>query len=427
VQQAVVIGAGPGGLAAAAMLRARGVDALVVDRADTIGDSWRHHYDRLHLHTVRWLSHLPGYHIPRRYGKWVARDDVVRYLGEYAAHHRLPVQLGTPVTRVDRTADGWSLRSPVGDVDAAAVVVATGHNHTPRQPDWPGVDGFAGELLHASRYRNPAPFAGKSVLVVGSGNTGAEIAVDLVEGGAREVAIAIRTPPHIVLRENHGIPSLALGVLFRHLPARLFDPIAAAMRRVDLGDLSAYGLPTPKDGLYERVLRDDQIPVIDVGFVNAVKNGQITVVPGVVGFDGRYVCLDGGLDRPADVVIAATGYERGLGPLVGHLGVLDGDGRPTVRRGQTHPAAPRVWFTGYTNPISGMFRELGIDARHIARAAAGEIGDAGASRSRLRRLTGPGTSALASRRKRAQPHDGRPLSPYARDGSPRDRSTARTR
>jgi len=409
-----VIGAGPGGLAAAAMMRAHGIDAVVVDRADSVGASWRNHYDRLHLHTVRWLSHLPGYRIPRRYGRWVSRDDVVRYLGEYAAHHRLPVQLGMTITRVDRSPDGWLLRSPSGDIETQAVVVATGHNHTPSLPDWPGVDEFTGELLHASLYRNPAPYAGQSVLVVGSGNTGAEIAVDLVEGGAREVAIAVRTPPHIVLRERYGVPSLALGVLFRHLPPRVFDPIAATMRRLDLGDLSAYGLPTPKDGLYERVLRDDQIPLIDVGFVRAVTNGQITVVPGVVGFDERYVCFDGGLERPADVVIAATGYERGLDPLVGHLGVLGSNGRPTVRRGRTHPNAPRMWFTGYTNPISGMFRELGIDAKHIARAAAGELSD-------------PETSARASRRRRAQPRDGRPLSPYARDASSPDRSTARTR
>ena len=410
---AVVIGAGPAGLAAAAMLRHRGIDTVIVERAETVGASWHNHYDRLHLHTVRWLSHLPGYRIPRRYGRWVARDDVIRYLEHYAAHHGLDIRLGTSVTTIDPVDGGWLVRSPAGDLPTRAVVVATGHNHTPQLPDWPGIDGFTGELLHASTYRNARPFAGRSVLVVGSGNTGAEIAVDLVEGGARDVAIAVRTPPHIVLRERYGIPSLALGVLLRHLPPRVFDPIAAVMRKADVGDLSAYGLPTPTDGLYERVRRDDAIPLVDVGFLAALKAGHVTVVPGVVGFDGRYVLHADGLPRPAEVVIAATGYRHGLEPLVGHLGVLDDQGRPTVRRAQTHPRAPRMWFSGYTNPISGMFREIGIDARHIARAVAAE-------------LNGPGTSAPASRRRPTLLHDGLRSSLYARGESPRYPSTDRT-
>jgi putative flavoprotein involved in K+ transport len=368
VPEAVVIGAGPGGLAAAAMLQHAGVETVVVDRADSVGASWRGHYDRLHLHTVRWLSHLPGFRIPRRYGKWVARADVVRYLESYCAHHRLDVRLNTTVSRIDRAGDGWVLRSPDGDIEARYVVVATGHNHTPALPEWPGADTFTGELLHASRYRNATPYAGRSVLVVGSGNTGAEIAVDLVESGAREVRIAIRTPPHIVLREKYGVPSLALGVLFRHLPPRVFDPIAAAMRKVDIGDLSPYGLPTPTDGLYERIRNDDAIPLVDVGFIDALKQGTVTVAPAVTGFDGDDVLLADGSRLQPDTVIAATGYRRALEPLVGHLGVLGPDGRPTTRGSDTHPAAPGLWFTGFTNPISGMFRELGIDAKRIARA-----------------------------------------------------------
>src|SRR3954464_7680592 len=126
MSRAVVVGAGPGGLAAAAMLRRAGVDALVLERSDAVAASWRSHYDRLHLHTVRWLSHLPGYRIPRRFGRWVARADVVRYLEEYATHHGLDVRLETPATTVDRGGDGWLVRTPDGDISARAVVVATG-------------------------------------------------------------------------------------------------------------------------------------------------------------------------------------------------------------------------------------------------------------------------------------------------------------
>jgi putative flavoprotein involved in K+ transport len=368
VPEAVVIGAGPAGLASAAMLQRVGVETVVVDRADSIGHSWRGHYDRLRLHTVRWLSHLPGFRIPRKYGRWVARDDVVRYLEAYAVRHGLEVRLNTAVERLHREGDRWRVHTATGDIEAAYVVVATGHNHTPAMPPWPGADGFTGDLLHASAYRTGAAYAGRSVLVVGCGNTGAEIAVDLVENGASEVALSVRTPPHIVLREKYGVPSLALGVLFRRLPVRVFDTIAAAVRRVDVGDLSAYGLPAPSDGLYQRLLRDDSVPIIDVGFIEALKAGRITVVPAVEGFEGDRVLLADGSARRADVVVAATGYRRGLDPLVGHLGVLDETGRPAVRGAATHRDAPGLWFTGYTNPISGMFRELGIDAKRIARA-----------------------------------------------------------
>jgi putative flavoprotein involved in K+ transport len=370
--EAVVVGAGPGGLAAAAMLRRHGVRATVVDRADAVGSAWRGHYERLHLHTVRWLSNLPGYRIPREYGRWVARDDVVRYLESYAVHHRLDVRLGVRIDRIDREGDRWVLRSAPGDIEASHVVIATGHNHTPDLPDWPGAEDFTGELLHASSYRNAVPYAGRHVLVVGSGNTGAEIALDLIETGAASVRVSVRTPPHIVFRQQGVIVNPMLGVAFRHLPPRVFDPIARTLRKLTVGDLSEFGLATPTDGLYERVLRDDAIPLVDMGFLDAVRARQVEVVPAVRGFDGDRVLLDDGNAVRVDAVVAATGYRRGLGRLVGHLGVLDDTDRPLVRGAATHPLAPNMWFTGFTNPVSGMFRELGIDARRIARAVAHE-------------------------------------------------------
>ena len=370
VPEAVVVGAGPGGLAAAAMLKRRGVDTEIVERSDTVASAWRGHYERLHLHTVRWLSNLPGYRIPRAYGPWVSRDDVVRYLEAYAAHHGLQPTFATTIERIDRDGDDWVLHSSQGERRTRNVVVATGHNHTPMLPDWPGAPGYTGELLHASKYRNATPYIGKDVLVVGSGNTGAEIALDLVESGAGRVRLAVRTSPHIVLRQQGIVYNPTLGLLARHLPPKLFDPIALRMRRMLLGDLSRYGLPEPPEGLLERVVRDDQIPLVDMGFIRVVKKGQVEIVAGVNGFDGASVLLADGTSIKPEAVIAATGYRRGLQPLVGHLGVLNSAGRPSVHGTATHPDAPNLWFTGFTNPVSGMFREMGIDARKIARAVA---------------------------------------------------------
>jgi cation diffusion facilitator CzcD-associated flavoprotein CzcO len=111
VVDAYIIGAGPAGLATAAALRKRGLHGVVLDKSDAIGSSWRRHYDRLHLHTPRELSGLPGMPIPKKMGRWVARDDVVRYLELYAAHFDLDVRLRTAVERVDRSDDGlgWAL------------------------------------------------------------------------------------------------------------------------------------------------------------------------------------------------------------------------------------------------------------------------------------------------------------------------------
>ncbi|MEU5363329.1 NAD(P)/FAD-dependent oxidoreductase [Streptomyces sp. NPDC005925] len=367
-----VIGAGPGGLAVAYALRARGIRAVVLEKSDRVGSSWRGHYDRLHLHTTRRLSGLPGLPIPRRFGRWVSRDDVVRYLEKYAEHHRLEIVTGVEVSRVERTPDGtgWLLRASGGrELTGAAVVVATGHNHTPRVPSWPGRDTFTGEFLHAREYRDAKPYAGRDVLVVGAGNTGTEIAVDLAEGGAARVRVAVRTVPHIVRRSTAGWAAQYTGVLVRRLPTALVDRLARPMARLGVPDLAEHGLPRPDTGLYSRV-REGAIPVQDVGFIDAVRTGTVEVVASVERFeDGEVVLADGSRVTP-DALIAATGYARGLESLVGHLGVLDDRGRPVVRGPRTPDGAPGLYFTGYTNPISGMLRELARDAVRIAAAVA---------------------------------------------------------
>jgi putative flavoprotein involved in K+ transport len=370
--ETVVIGAGPAGLATAAVLKQRGIGATVLERSDGVAASWRKHYDRLHLHTVRWLSNLPGYRFSTKHGRWVSRDGVIGYLERYARHHDLDVRTGVEVRGLERDAAGWTLDTSDGPIHARFVIVATGYNHTPVLPDWSGRDGFAGELIHGQDYRNPEPYRDRDVLVVGSGNTGAEIAVDLVEGGAARVRMAIRTPPHVSLREVNGMPGQVTGLLLRHLPLRVGDAIAAGAAKMNVGDLSPYGIGKPPRGLVTRAVKEDVIPILDVGLIDMLKQGRVEVVAAVTGFDGADVLLADGSRIQPDAVIACAGYARGLEPLVGHLGLLGHKGRPTVHAGRTHPNAPGVYFIGYTNPISGMFREFGIDARRIARAIARE-------------------------------------------------------
>ncbi|MFD4877436.1 flavin-containing monooxygenase [Streptomyces sp. NPDC058420] len=370
-----VIGGGPGGLAAAYALRAQGIRAVVLEKSDRVGASWRRHYDRLRLHTTRRLSALPGLAIPRRFGRWVSRDDVVRYLEKYAEVHELEIVTGVEVSRVERSADGtgWLLHATGGrELTGRAVVIATGTNHTPRIPDWPGRDTYTGDLVHAADYRNAQPYAGRDVLVVGIGNTGAEIAVDLVEGGASRVRLAVRTAPHILRRSTAGWAAQYTGVLVRRLPVALVDRLAGPVGKLSVPDLAAQGLPRPDTGLYSRV-KEGSIPVQDVGLIDAVRKGRVEVVTAVESFEDGKVVLAGGDRIGPDAVVAATGYVRSLEQLVGHLGVLDARGKPVAHGADTPKDAPGLYFTGFTNPISGMFREMAIDAEKIAKALAKEI------------------------------------------------------
>jgi putative flavoprotein involved in K+ transport len=377
--EVVVIGAGPAGLATAGALRHYGIGAVVLER-DAVGASWRRHYDRLHLHTVRWLSHLPGYKLPRRYGSWVARDDVVEYLEDYVEAHNLDVRTGVEVDGLERDGDDWRVRTSDGDFVAPRVVIATGYNRHQHLPDWPGLDTYTGEVIHSGNYKNSDPYAGRNVLVVGTGNSGAEICVDLIEGGAKRVQLSVRTPPTVLLRDSNGMPGQALGVVFRRMPVPVMDRLWPMIQRTAVGDLSKHGLPLPPPGAYSKFLRDDVTPILDVGLVPLIKQEKVEIVAAVESFDGADVLLADGSRIQPDAVIAGTGFRRGLEPLVGELGLVEpAKGRPIVHGAETHPNAPGLHFIGYTNPVSGMFREIAIEARRIAKTVAREHAATGAA------------------------------------------------
>ena len=362
-----VIGAGASGLAAAAVLARAGEEVVVLDRAE-IGAVWANRYDRLHLHTVRWLSGLPGYAIPRRFGKWPARDGVAEYLRRYAAFHKLDVRTGVDVERVDREGDGWVVMTSGGPLGTDRVVIATGLSNAPFAPAWPGAG--AVEIVHSADYRNASPYRGRRVLVVGTGNSGAEIAVDLADGGASEVLLSVRTPPGIVRRDTLGVPSQLFGIVSSHLPTGVADRIAAGIRRVAIPDLESLGLPAPARP-YSAFLERRVIPIVDVGLADAVKEGRIRVVPALESFEARHAVLGDGTRVEVDAVVAATGFRTGLEPLIGHLGVLDDRGRPLVRDVEEPAASPGLHFVGYEVTLGGTLRRAGIEAKQLAQAVAG--------------------------------------------------------
>jgi putative flavoprotein involved in K+ transport len=364
----VVVGAGSAGLATAALLQQEGLRPLVVEAGPEPGAAWRDRYDRLRLHTPRLLSGLPGLRIPRRYGRWVARDDLIEYFHDYTAVHDIDVRLNC---RVERIEPSWTLHTSDGEIHADHVVVATGYNGVPFVPAWPGRDSFTGELVHSSQYRSPAPYRGKDVLVVGAGNSGAEIAHDVVDGGAARSRLSVRTPPQIVRRATLGVPAQLLGMAIRKLPPHWVDPFTMWQRKVAIPDLTAQGLPRPPHGVRTAFLSTGTTPILDVGIVDAVRRGRVEVVAAVEGFDGDDVLLADGAHIAPDVVIAATGFRAGLDGLAGHLDVLGPRGLPKQTDGE--PALPGLWFVGFTPTLGGQLREGSIAARKVAAALSTDL------------------------------------------------------
>jgi cation diffusion facilitator CzcD-associated flavoprotein CzcO len=341
----LIIGAGLAGLAAAVRLGQLGVPAEVLECGEGVGSSWRQRYDRLRMNTCRWNIMLWFGRFPKGTPVFPTRDEFVRYMESYVAKHDLRLRFGVKVDRIDRVADGWRLATSAGECTARRVVVATGQERSPTMPDWPGRDRFPGRLLHSAEYHNPREFSGKDVLVVGSGCSGMDIAGDLIAGGAAKVRLAVRTPPHLVMRNSAYGPNDLLAALLQRVPVRIADSIDEFIRLKTIGDLAPWGLGHPAEGTFTAFSRGGQPTIIDPDVVEAIKGGLIEIVAGVSSVDANGVQLHDGTAFCPDAIIAATGFRTGLEPLVGHLGVLDNQGAP--RSSDPSAMAAGLYFLGF--------------------------------------------------------------------------------
>jgi cation diffusion facilitator CzcD-associated flavoprotein CzcO len=389
----IVVGAGPAGIASALALKDAGLAPLVLDQADRVASSWRSRYDGLRLNTWRRFSHLPGRPFPRCTPTFPSRDQLIEHLERHAGEDGIELRLGTRVERIERGGGDWVVRTSEGDVRAPQVIIALGHEQAPFIPDWSGRDAFEGALLHSSQYRNSGAFKDQRVLVVGPGSSGMEIAHELAEGGAARVWLAVRTPPNILLRQGPGpVPGDLIGTWLWHLPTRVADRIARFARRMDLGDLTEYGLPAPERGVFADVRMRGKVPaIVDVEAIEAIKEGRIEVITGVESLDSSGVELADGMRVEPESVICATGYRRELEPLLGHLGMLGERDMPKAIG--PRPAAEGLRFIGYL-PRPGGLGYMGKEARRAARAIHREL--RGGRRARIPRITDPSRPALSS-------------------------------
>jgi cation diffusion facilitator CzcD-associated flavoprotein CzcO len=213
--------------------------------------------------------------------------------------------------------------------------------------------------LHSADYRNATPFAGQSVLVVGMGNTGAEIALDLAENGARPT-ISVRGGVHIVPRELFGVPIQMVGMAARLGPQRVNDVLFPIILDLVLGRLEKYGLKRPGQGLLEQISIASRIPVIDVGTIGKIRDGAIKVAPDIAEISQRGARFADGKYRDFDAIILATGYRPGYARFLE-------PGIQPDRSGVTPKASDLgLYLIGFHNAVTGLLREIGIEAQAIA-------------------------------------------------------------
>ncbi|MBI3805627.1 MAG: NAD(P)/FAD-dependent oxidoreductase [Nitrospirae bacterium] len=363
----IIIGAGPAGLAVGACLKGAGLPFLILEQSDQVGAAWHRHYNRLHLHTDKAHSALPFVPFPKEVPRYPSRLEVIRYLERYAQQFQLRPRLGQQVVSARFSNGLWEVETQDARYRSENLVIATGYNREPYLPHWPGQTSFRGTLLHASQYRDGLPFKSRRVLVVGFGNSGGEIALDLWEQGARP-SLAVRSPVNVIPRELFGIPILSIGLAQRKLlPPRWADRLNALILRAAIGDLTRYGLRKLPYGPATQIRHDARIPLIDVGTIKQIKQGGITVCPGIERFTEEGVRFTDGDQRKFEAVILATGYRPRVNAfLEGTSAVYDENGTP-LSSGREAPI-PGLYFCGYHVSATGMLREIAFEAQRIVAA-----------------------------------------------------------
>ncbi|CAD5194601.1 unnamed protein product [Musa acuminata subsp. malaccensis] len=318
----IVIGGGPSGLAVAACLKAKGIPSVVLERSNCIASLWQlKTYDRLHLHLPKHFCELPLMPFPSSFPTYPTKQQFVAYLEAYAREFDIRPRFSETVTSAeyDGALGFWRVKAVAmgGKEDKREylcrwLVVATGENAEAVWPDFDGAEDFKGPILHTSLYKSGDAFRDKRVLVVGCGNSGMEVCLDLCNNTAHP-SIVVRDSVHILPREMLGRSTFGLSMwLLKWLPVRMVDRLLLLLARLMLGDTARFGLPRPQVGPLELKSLSGKTPVLDVGTLARIKSGDIKVRPGVKKLlEHGAEFVDGGADR-FDAVILATGYKSNV-------------------------------------------------------------------------------------------------------------------
>ncbi|CAD6343309.1 unnamed protein product [Miscanthus lutarioriparius] len=303
----VIVGAGPAGLAVAACLTMRGVPYVLLERHGCVASLWRHRtYRRLRLHLPKRYCELPLMHFPPSYPDYPTRDQFLAYLEDYIATFGIRPFFHQAVVSAEHDGDFWCVRTVVGGGSGGVtseyrskwLVVATGENAEPVVPDIDGIHAFRGLVMHSSDYRSGEDYRGKKVLVVGCGNSGTEVSLDLSNHNVH-TSMVVRDSVHVLPREIMGLSTFGLSMwLLMCLSVQTVDQILLVLTQLVLGDTARLGIPRPSIGPMELKKVSGKTPVLDVGTIAKIKSGDIKFI------DGK--------TESFDVVILATGYKSNV-------------------------------------------------------------------------------------------------------------------
>lgn len=361
----VVVGAGPAGLAVSRQLIRRRVEHVVLERGEDVGASWRSFYSSLVLHTGKHLSSLPDLPFERGDPLFTPRPAFVGYLERYAQSLELPVQHRTEVVAATPTDDGWALEIDGDLLRARVLVVATGIAGRPRVPAITGRGAFVGTVRHSIEYRDPQPFVGRRVLVVGAGNSGSEIASELGRAGIA-TTIAIRSGVLVVPLTVAGVPSQYIGIALRRLPRSIGTAIARAS--------VAIGARRRRDGLPRSTENPlDVIPIVGMHLSDAIREGRVKVRAGLTELTGTTARFADETEAPFDDVILATGFTAAVAWLNGWI-ALDERGFARRRNRVVSADQGRLLFVGHSYDAGGGLVNIRRDAPLAAEAAVAMLG-----------------------------------------------------
>jgi cation diffusion facilitator CzcD-associated flavoprotein CzcO len=367
----LVIGAGPGGLAAARWLTACGITFDLVERQRDVGGIWDIRapgspmYESAHFISSKTLSAFRDLPMPESYPDYPSHRQVLSYLRAYADRHgvRQRAEFATEVSRAAPEGAGngaerdWRVELATGEQRRyAGLIVATGLQWTPRVPELPGR--FDGEVLHSSAFRSPAQAQGRRVLVVGGGNSGCDIAVDVSRAASRAF-ISLRRGYWFVPKHLFGVPADVFGHRGPELPRWIEQPVFERLLRLLLGDPRRLGLPAPDHRLFETH------PVLNTQLLHALAHGELGVKPDVRELRGRRVLFADGSEEELDLVIFATGYRRVL-PVLGPDVHREGDVSPLFLN-LCHRRHPTLFVLGYFETDAGCYPLLDRQAELVAR------------------------------------------------------------